>query len=595
MRELKHAHLVPRDPAKNLEWRRYLLDMGRKGGASKLIQMCAADPVFYINSFVWTLDPLRYADSPSRPFVLYPFQEQALLEMDDAIGKHSVVVRKSRDMGATWIILALFEWRWHFYDLQSFLLASRNKSYVDDTENDKALFNKLDYILDHLPDWLRPKYTRRQMALSNNDNGSKINGESATGDLGRGDRRTAMLWDETAAWKPVDGHRAIKSTSATTACKIINSTPQGPSGAYAEMLRVVKHQLSFHWSIHPIKRRGLYAVKNGVLEILDKEYRFPDGYKFVLDGKYPLRSPWFDAACEELPIPALIAQELEMDIVGSGSQFFDVSFIRKLIDTTTRPSLRTGDLSYSEDAQPTVFSDTVNGKMQLWCALDGDGKLPKGEYCVACDIACGTGASNSVLVVANRETGEKVVEFASPFIRPEEFAVFAVSVSRWANGAYLAWEATGPGREFGARAVELGYRNIYFKRDDLKLPSRMTQIPGFWATPDNKKNLLTEYMVSLAKGKYRNYSLLALNECLEIVFLDDGSIGHARGSSEIDPSGAGKNHADRVIADALCSLILTERPFVKREEVKGPAPYTFAWRRRERLKTTEKKSVMVFA
>jgi len=34
---------------------------------------------------------------------------------------------------------------------------------------------------------------------------------------------------------------------------------------------------------------------------------------------------------------------------------------------------------------------------------------------------------------------------------------------------------------------------------------------------------------------------------------------------------------------------------VKREEVKGPAPYTFAWRRLERLKTTEKKSVMVFA
>lgn len=594
MRELKHAHLVPRDPAQNLEWRRSLLDIGRKGGASKLIQMCAADPVFYINSFVWTLDPLRYADSPSRPFILYPFQEQALLEMDDAIGKHDVLIRKSRDMGASWLILALFEWRWHFYDLQSFLLASRNKSYVDEADNDKSLFAKIDYILQRLPDWLQPKYTRRQMSLTNDDNGSKINGESATGDLGRGDRRTAMLWDETAAWDKTDGYNAIKSTSATTACRIINSTPQGPANAYAEMMRSVKHQLSFHWSIHPVKRRGLYTATNGVLELLDEDYQYPTNYPFVLDGKYPLRSPWFDAECARVPIPALIAQELEMDLVGSGSQFFDASFIRRLIDAGARPSLRTGDLAYSEDGRPTVFSDTVNGKMQLWCALD-EGKLPKGEYCVACDIAYGTGASNSVLMVANRETREKVVEFASPFIRPEEFAVFASAVCRWAYGAYLAWEATGPGREFGLRLTDLGYRNIYFGKDTRRLPAKTTQIPGFWATPDNKKNLLTEYVVALAKGLYRNYSLLALNECLEIVFLGDGSIGHARGSSEIDPSGAGKNHADRVIADALCSLILTERPFVKYEEVKEPEPYSFAWRRQQRAKTQENKSAMVFA
>ena len=458
MRELKHAHLVPREPAKNLEWRQSLLELAKHGGANKLWQMCREDPAFYINSFVWTLDSLRHADAPALPFILYPYQEDGLLQMDEAIGHHDVVIRKSRDMGATWLILALFEWRWHFWEAQSFLIASRDASYVDAATNPKALFAKLDYILSQEPRWLQPKFTRRKMSLFNNDTQSVINGESATGELGRGDKRAAMLWDETAAWEKSDGYNAMRSTSATTACRIINSTPQGQGNAYADMLKTTQHRLTFHWSEHPLKRRGLYTAKDGVLELLDKDYKHPAGYNFVLDGEYPKRSPWFDEWCAAHGnIRSMIAQELEMDLAGSSSLFFDVDLIGRLIAKTTTPPLHIGDLTYSVDGHPGEWCETINGKTRLWCT-PCNGKLPPGPYCVGCDIAAGTGASNSVLVVAHCVTGEKVLEYASSHTRPEEFAVFALAVCRWAHNAYLIWEALGPGRQFGARLIELGIR-----------------------------------------------------------------------------------------------------------------------------------------
>ena len=588
MTETPFYDLVPKGMAENLLFRERMLERGRADpqAAHDLYMMCSRDPLFWINTMVWTFDPLKKADAPVIPFISYPYQDAGFIAINDAIGSHDVLVKKSRDTGATWLVLLVFYHRWSFKNDQSFLVASRNDSYVDESGNRKTLFAKLDFIYDNTPRWLRPRRLRTQGRFENLDTDSQINGESATGDLGRGDRRTAMLWDEVAAWERSDGYRADSSTLSATSCRIIVSTPQGVGNIYADMAKKTRHQLTFHWSNHPEKNRGLYTSKDGVLKVLDAGYVFPKDYEFICDGK--LRSIFYDKECERTPIPSVIAQELDIDFLGSGIQFFDSASLAKAKTEFARAPYHVGEFSYTDDGVPSGYLNAEGGKLALWMTLAGDAEMPcppsGGEYVIGADIAAGTGASNSVLVVADKRTGEKVAEYVYNRIRPEELAKYAVALARWFNDAFLIWEANGPGRQFGSQVLDLGYRTIYYRHDETKFPKKESQVPGFYSTDSTKRVLLTDYGLAIARGDFVERSKEALNECAEIVYLDDGCIGHVRSSSVMDPSGAGDNHADRVIASALCWKGMRERPFYAKAEEAEIAPNSFAGRRAARAK-----------
>ena len=158
----------------------------------EMVNASSRDFLFWINTFVWTFDPRK--QNPVVPFMTWEFQDDAFKILDKGIGKHDMLIEKSRDMGASWMILTLFTHRWLFYPMQSFLMVSRKEEYVDKSGDYKGLFQKVDFILDRLPSWMVPVYTRNKLHLKNEENGSSIDGESTNGDVGRGDRRTAMLW-----------------------------------------------------------------------------------------------------------------------------------------------------------------------------------------------------------------------------------------------------------------------------------------------------------------------------------------------------------------------------------------------------------------
>ena len=138
--------LVPRDPAQNLKFREEMVQMGStdKKAAEELYIMCSRDMLFYINTFCWTYDP-RVGDG-TLPFITYDFQNESFGDLHDCIGKRDIVIKKSRDMGASWMLLTVFEYMWHFRPSQSFLLVSRNEDYVDKPGNPKSLFWKIDFI-----------------------------------------------------------------------------------------------------------------------------------------------------------------------------------------------------------------------------------------------------------------------------------------------------------------------------------------------------------------------------------------------------------------------------------------------------------------
>jgi hypothetical protein len=605
-----HYHLAPKDFDANLRYRREILQMAGTdpAAAAQLRAMCAQDLLFYVNTFCWTYDPR--AKVSVTPFITYAFQDAAMLSIADCIvSGQDFAMPKSRDMGASWMGLSVFEWMWHFRNNVSFLLISRNEDYVDKRGNPKSLFWKIDFLHEHQPMWLLPTGRwlgfadpeRKLLHLGNADNGSVIDGESTTGDAGRGDRRTAMFIDEHAAFELNDGFRVLRATRDTTKSRGFNSTPQGANNGFYEVVHNTSaRQIRLHWSTHPEKNRGLYTSKDGVLQRLDgyagivdirakgdKDSRsviFPEQYPFRLDGK--LRSPWYDNECARCVNEMEIAQELDIDFLGSDYLFFDAEFIEVLRLKYCRPALLVGNLEFDDETlEPKRFVEHEKGSLALWITLGANGRpAADRSFVLGSDVSAGTGASNSVSSVVDRSTGEKVGVLRSPHLRPTDFASISIALAKFFNRGFMVWDASGPtGKTFTQCVMKHGYGSIYYRRNEKKIGQQITDEPGYYLNPQARESLLEDYRAALAAHTFINRSDLGMKECLQFIRKPDGTIEHSAAANTQDPSGARTAHGDEVIADALACLGLATWSTQPASQAPEVPVGSLAWRREQKL------------
>lgn len=590
-----HYPMVPKDRDANLRFRSEILTMASAdaGAARQIKQMCAEDLLFYVNAFGWTYDPR--SDVAVTPFITYAFQDEAMMSIADCITVgEDFAMPKSRDMGASWMGLTVFEWFWHFRDNLSFLLISRNEDYVDKKGDSKSLFWKIDFLHEHQPKWLLPygrwlgwdDPNRKLLHIGNADTKSIMSGESTTGDAGRGDRRTAMFIDEHAAFEVNDGFRVLRATRDTTKCRGFNSTPQGSANGFYEVVHnTAARNIRLHWSKHPDKRQGLYTHEDGKLVLLDdfrgtvrvltkgeKEsrfVRFPEDYPFQSTNRFRLRSPWFDNECARCVSEMEIAQELEIDFLGSDYQFFDAATIEALRKKYCRPPLLVGDLEFdSETCEPKRFVENPKGKLALWLTLDGAGKVSADRrFVLGCDISAGTGASNSVSCVVDKATGEKCAVWRDPRTLPHPFARLTVALAKFFNRALIVPDRSGPTGEVAVKEmVARGYGHLYYRRQEKKIGRDVTDEPGVFLNPQARSSLLEDYRDALGSHRFINRSESGMTECLQFIRKQDGTIEHSSAANSQDPSGARTAHGDEVIADALASLGVSDRQSERRPE-----------------------------
>ena len=612
----KLADRVPTDLKKNLEFRKRIYARVRtdREFAKYIIDGCKRDPIFFINTFCWTYDPRREPFSRI-PMILYDFQEEAVLLLANSINKEDILIEKSRDMGASWICILVLFWLWLFSRNKiSILLGSRVEAYVDDTGNPKSLMWKWDFIMQNLPNWLKPRGFndndhRRHLHTINPETGSVCDGESTNKNFARGARLTVIMLDEFAA---VDqGEQILSATRDATNCRWFNSTPLGTGNAFYDQRQKGTKRLRLHWTVHPLKNPGLYMTDDkGNLKVLDQK-RFPPDYKPILDNK--VRSPWYDRECERAGNAREIAQELDIDYLGSGHQFFLASAVLNAIRDHASDSILVGDLEFDlmDNAKPEKFRKDEEGKLLLWFHLDKDRNPPndykcktKSTFCfyqqnapnfgahpvvIGVDVAAGTGASNSALCAWDTVTQEKIAEYANPFIRPEAFAYYAVALAKWLGNAKIIWEQNGPGRQFGSRVQELMYNNIYLRSQSTTIENKATIIPGWAPTRESKLLLLGNYRDAIEGGTCANRSKISLEETLEYVYGANGGVEHSKSKSKSDPSGAGASHGDRVIADALAWKCIEGFGKGKKESELPKAPYgSLQWRIDQKKKDQKK-------
>jgi len=560
--------MIPKDLIRNIDYRKRIIKAcsSDKDAQRDISDVCRNDILFWWNSFVFTYDPRL--PSSMVPMVTYEFQDDAISRINDSIGTSDLVISKSRDMGASWMLLGVFLWRWLYKDGQSFLLVSRNEDYVDKAGNPKSLFWKIDFIMKSLPGWMLPPFSRTKLRLSNNANGSTIDGESTTGDVARGDRRTAIGLDEFAAFDTDAGYRALAATRDATNSRIFNSTPNGTSNAFHSVAQNEEiPQLKLHWMLHPKKAEGLYY----------------EGDK--------ARSPWYDKEVKRCGSPVEVAQELDISFGASQQVFFDLRLLAQYQSKYIRAPYVRGELEFDDQAADVHFEEKPRGRLKMWAHPDPNGEMPRDRsYAVGIDIATGTGSSNSCLSVGDRKTREKVAEFAVPNMRPDQLAKYAVAMARWLRDgsgrpALLCWEAAGPGRIFGDVIVELGHREIWFRHKEGMATKKTSEMMGWVPTRESKLTLFGNYRRQLFSESFINRSKEALAECSEIIYMPGGGIEHTRSVSTRDSSGARMNHGDRATADALlCMAMGYEGNMVKKAPQITPGSLMYRRRRQQEVK-----------
>lgn len=597
---------VPKEPRKHLAYRRRVIKEARQSRTAQEELWAASkrDVLFFVNMFLWLYEP-RPEESRCRiiPFNTYGFQDPRLLTISRNLGKRDVKCEKSRDLGGTYIFLAAIFHDWLFGDLSTFGLVSRDQDAVDQPEDTDTLFWKLDMFLGHpdrapqapgLPGWMTPNYDRKSLTLINRDNGSRVFGYAATGDVASGGRKKAMLLDEFAKFKKNEDYAALASTQFVTDCRMFLSTPdpqKGPSGAFYDVIHTPDDaiHIELDWKDHPDRSQGMYmSVRNEKtgefeLEKLDKRYPFKRDYPFVLDGR--VRSPYYDKQCKRPgATPRSIAIELDKDYGGATSRKFDIAELEKHEHDCCQSPWCRGRLGWDPESFEPVFEEDPRGPLKLWVQRDPHTGQPIfDKYFFGGDISAGTGgahSSNSALVGFN-SVGVQVAEWAQHDFLPVKWAQASVALCKWFHGAQLRWERNGPGETYTKEILRIRYPHIGYDVVKFENVERETKKAGHFNS-DGGESILSEIERAMIARECVIRSKTLTNELKQFVYVNNGKLKHSGAVNPEDDSAAGNAHGDRGIAAAEGWQLVVRRPRRTAPAVEEFPVGSIAHRRRQR-------------
>lgn len=322
-------------------------------------ELCANDFCFFADNFIIIQDPESDdINQKELPFLLYDYQEQAAREIIKAIVEgYDLPIEKTRKMGLSWLLMAIFVWGWHFkqWDL---LCGSQKFENVDKRGNIKSLLEKARFIIYRLPPWMfplsefKPLLHDKTGILLHPSHGASITGEANNTNFGRSDRRKAILFDEFSSWEQTD-EAAWQSCSSTTKCRIPLSTPN-TRGTNCHFFKITSgaHKnnrpiLRLHWTLNPI---------------------FASGLSYDELGKPT--SPWYRNEIERCISQQEVAQELDIDYEASmGSRVFpdfslENNVVAGLVYDENLPLYGAIDFGLDQTAilwiQPDLRNKTIN-------------------------------------------------------------------------------------------------------------------------------------------------------------------------------------------------------------------------------------------
>ena len=395
----------PEHPDENIAFRKEICELieASEPFARACWYKCSQDVVFWFNTFVWTQNPKDYPDDPHRPVILFPKQKEYVLCLHEHVEQgRELLLEKSREQLASVATSAYALWRLFYCNNASCLVGSKKKDLVEGVSYAKAIFPKIDYIINYLPDrmlpdgWNRkkPGPCRKDMSFTNPVSNLSIEGDTCNEDFARSGRFAWVWLDE---FESIDRQEEIHAAvSNTTNCYVYTTTPKGLK-MFARMVQSGNHKVfSLHWTANHLWHPKGYKPeecqwnrKDTSKSIWPKEWVCSVGCKVHPNGGWP-HSERYDNECKKLSYDQVkIAQELDINYSKSGGAVFDQDKITAAMtflaekkpefryyalnfDTRKAETIQIGFDSNTDDwykiakGLPVVASDAKGGPLRVW-------------------------------------------------------------------------------------------------------------------------------------------------------------------------------------------------------------------------------------
>jgi hypothetical protein len=387
---------------------------------------CIQDPVHFTKKYCWIQHPTR----GRIPFALYPFQEGVL----NLFNKNEYnIILKSRQLGISTLVAAYSLWLMNFNKDKTIIIVCTKQDTA------KNLVQKVTFMWENLPSWLREKHVEKNKLSLSLANGSRIIATSAASDSARSYAASLLVIDEAAFIDNIEEtFISAQQTLATGGQCFVLSTPYGT---------------------------GNWFHKTWV-----KAERHEEGTKFVPIKLpwhvHPERNPkWREEQDKELG-PRAAAQECDCDFSTSGDTVIESSILKFYEQTyITDPVEKRG----------------LDNNLWIWEYPD-----PNKVYEIIVDTSRGDGKDYSTIQVIDIEANRQVAEYRGQ-IDTTLLGNLAVAVATEYNDGLLIIENTGIGWSTVQSVIQRDYKNLYFspKSDTLdfqtymnKMNSELT-VPGF--------------------------------------------------------------------------------------------------------------------
>ena len=578
MTESKISQLsYPRITGDNFNYRESLIRKCKEDPifAQDVRDYCAKDIVFWIENFCWAKDPRKKPEDVTQ-FILYDaYQIEFIKSLIAHIeGKKDLLIEKSRDMGASWMVLFVLQHRWLFRDGSDYKVGSWKEPYVDRAGDMDTLFEKLRFNLQRQPKFLMPnKFVwgthSTYMKLVNPDNGNTIVGEAMTSNFGSGGRREAVLFDEFSKVDRGVDSAAWNATADVTPCRIVVATPVGSENKYATLAQGTSAEkidkITLHWSLHPDKAEGVYYFSNGEKIPIDCSVNRKTAFELWQRG-IEVRSPWYDVECERRT-KQNIAQELDINYLSSGNPFFDLKTLSlQRIWASLNPKARQDPIPYGRfiavnlvdvDNKVTAVEDQ-NGCFRLFERPDD-----YSQYVIGADSSEGlVKGDESYGVIRDKATRNVVCSFNGLW-KPEVFAQKIRLAEKFysqkePSRVLVAAENNNMGYATVSELESLGSNLYWCMKEAFSEGTKSLERhkPGFSTTSVTRPLILTQGEEEIRK-----------NVCEvrdEIIIQQMKTFAHNAKSGKAEASG--DFHDDGVMAWLIAGYVISTNPFKAMKE-----------------------------
>jgi hypothetical protein len=324
---------------------------------------------------------------------------------------------------------------------------------------------------------LKPKLTVDNKGSLELANGSKISAESTTSDSARSESLSLLIIDEAAI---IDTHKvddlwsACYPTLSMGGSATIISTPKGVGNWYHKMWKnAINKENEFntiitHWSQHPIYSENISwkcahehkDVEGRPMKKCNHVQSSSSIFAPICEvcGNPTLKpsSPWYEEQKRQLGDYRKLAQEFDLDFLGSGDQVINPEILRKQDANICRP------------IEVTAFDGN------LWVWEDAD---LNHEYLLCADVARGDGEDFSAFHVFKfSDRLEQVAEYKGK-IPPDIYAKLIFATGEKYNNACVVVEANNIGYATALKLKELNY------------PNQFHSMPGQFSATRSRKNI----------------------------------------------------------------------------------------------------------